>query len=284
MQNIKGAIRIFAILMALSCIFYLSFSFVTRSWEKKAESYATAYLSGNNVKELTAKAAGDKKREQQILDSVKDARIRYYLEDSIAGKDIYLNYFTYQQCKEKELSLGLDLQGGMNVTLEVSTPEIVRSLSGNSTDPAFTQALALAIERDKTSNDDFVSLFGAAYAEKNPQGRLASFFAASLKDDNINYNSSNDQVLAAIRKQANDAVDRAKLVLETRINKFGVAQPNIQKLEASNRIIVELPGVKDKARVRKLIQGSANLEFWETYELSEITKPLFDANERLKVI
>lgn len=284
MQNIKGAIRIFAILMALSCIFYLSFTFVTRSWEKKADSYATAYLSSKEAKDIIATAGGNKQREQKIADSLKELRVRYFLDDSIAGKDIYLNYFTYQQCKEKELSLGLDLQGGMNVTLEVSTPEIVSSLSGNSTDPAFTQAMALALERDKTSNDDFVTLFGAAYAEKNPQGRLSSYFAASLKDENITYNSSNEQVLAAIRKEASNAVDRAKLVLETRINKFGVAQPNIQKLEASNRIIVELPGVKDKARVRKLIQGSANLEFWETYNLSEIAQSLFDANERLKVV
>jgi SecD/SecF fusion protein len=284
MQNIKGAIRIFAILMALSCIFYLSFSFVTRSWEKKADSYATAYLSSKEAKDIIATAGGNKQREQKIADSLKELRVRYFLDDSIAGKDIYLNYFTYQQCKEKELSLGLDLQGGMNVTLEVFTPEIVTSLSGNSTDPAFTQAMALAIERDRTSNEDFVTLFGTAYAEKNPQGRLSSYFASTLKDDNITYNSTNEQVLAAIRKEANNAVDRAKLVLETRINKFGVAQPNIQKLESSNRIIVELPGVKDKSRVRKLIQGSANLEFWETYNMGEIAQSLVDANERLKIV
>jgi SecD/SecF fusion protein len=284
MQNIKGAIRIFAILMALSCIFYLSFTFVTRSWEKKADAYATNYLNTKSVKDLVAATNGNKQLEKHILDSVKDARSRFFLEDSIAGKEIYLKYFTYQQCKEKELSLGLDLQGGMNVTLEVSTPEIVRSLAGNSTDPAFTQAMALASERDKTSNQDFITLFGAAYAEKNPQGRLSSYFAASLKDNNITYNSTNEQVLSAIRKEADAAIDRAKLVLESRINKFGVAQPNIQKLESSNRILVELPGVKDKARVRKLIQGSANLEFWETYEVAEIAQKVMDANERLKVV
>ncbi|MCU0432605.1 MAG: protein translocase subunit SecDF [Bacteroidia bacterium] len=284
MQNIKGAIRIFAILMALSCIFYLSFTFVTRSWEKKADAYANDYLSSKNVKDLVATANGNKQLEKHLLDSVKDARTRFFLEDSILGKKIYLWYFTYQQCKEKELSLGLDLQGGMNVTLEVSTPEIVSALANNPDDPAFKQAMLLALERQKNSTQDFVTLFGAAYAEKNPQGRLSSFFAASLKDENITYNSSNEQVLSELREQANSAVDQAKLVLETRINKFGVSQPNIQKLEASNRILVELPGVKDKARVRKLIVGSANLEFWETYDMKDLIQPLTQANERLKVI
>ncbi|HTL80841.1 MAG TPA: protein translocase subunit SecDF [Bacteroidia bacterium] len=285
MQNIKGAIRFFAILMAFSCLFYLSFSFVTRNWEKKANKYAVDYVKQPNIQDSIRKwAKNDSIRMSAITDSLITAREHFFLDDSIAGKKIYLGLYTYESCKDKELNLGLDLKGGMNVTLEVSSPDIVKALANFSTAPDFTQALAKATKAQLTSNEDFVTLFGKAYHEVNPLGHLSAIFAGQLKDDNITFSSTDEQVLAAMRLEANAAVDRAKLVLETRINKFGVAQPNIQHLQGTNRILVELPGVKDEARVKSLLVHSANLEFWETYNYSEVAQKLFDANEKLKLI
>ncbi|HLG04195.1 MAG TPA: protein translocase subunit SecDF [Bacteroidia bacterium] len=286
MQNIKGAIRIFAILMAASCLFYLSFSFVTRNWEKKAKAYAQNYAAQKSITSWAkARAMGNSVAEGIILDSVIEARERYYLMDSLAGKKIYLKLYTYEDCKEKELNLGLDLKGGMNVTMEVSTPEIIRALSGGSTDAAFTTAMAQAQKAQLESNKDFITLFVQEYKKVNPQGRLASLFATELKSaHDITFNSPDEQVITALRTEADAAVDRAKMVLETRINKFGVAQPNIQHLKATNRILVELPGVKDEERVKKLLQSSANLEFWETYNVGEIADKIRKADETLAIL
>ncbi len=286
MQNIKGAIRIFAILMALSCLFYLSFSFVTRNWEKKANQYAVNYsLQPSIASWAKARAQGDAVKERTILDSIISARERYYLNDSIAGKKIYLGLYTYESCKDKELNLGLDLKGGMNVTMEVSTPEIVKALANFTTDIPFNAAVKNAVLEQKKNGGEYVALFGQEYKKLNPQGRLSSLFAGAgqLKKYDITYNSTDEQILNAIRTEADDAVERAKLVLETRINQFGVAQPNIQHLKGTNRILVELPGVKDEDRVKKLLQSSANLEFYETYEIGEIGKQLGDANQKLMV-
>lgn len=286
MQNIKGVIRIFAILMALCCVFYLSFTFVTSSWEKKAAKYADGYAAQKSILEWAkARANGDALKETIILDSVKEARQRFFLYDSLAGKKVYLGLFTYESCKNQELNLGLDLKGGMNVTVEVSTPDIIIALSNYSQDPAFLKAMDMARQEQLKSTQDFVTLFGNAYNQANPGGKLASIFAGgALKNSNLTYNSSNEQVLSAIRDEANKAVDRAKDLIETRINKFGVAQPNIQHLKSTNRILVELPGVKDEERVKKLISGAANLEFWETYEVSEIGAAFQAADEKLKVL
>ncbi|MCX6310311.1 MAG: protein translocase subunit SecDF [Bacteroidetes bacterium] len=287
MQNIKGAIRIFAILMALSCLFYLSFSFVTRRWEKKAHLYAESYSQQKSITDwVKARTAGDPIKEREILDSVIKARERFYLEDSLAGKKIYLALYTYESCKDKELNLGLDLRGGMNVTMEVSTPDILKGLANFTLDVPFNKAIAKATVEQNRTGGDYVALFGQAYKEINPQGRLSSLFATSpqLKKYDITYNSTDEQVLTALKKEADDAVERAKLVIETRINKFGVSQPNIQHLKGTNRILVELPGVKDEDRVKKLLQSSANLEFWETYEVSEIGPMVNAANEKLKII
>lgn len=285
MQNIKGAIRIFAILMAISCLFYLSFSFVTRKWEKEAHKYAVNYASQKSITDMAkARSNGKTVEEGRIIDSVITARERFFLQDSLAGKKIYLGLYTYESCKDKELNLGLDLKGGMNVTVEVSVPDIVKSLSNNSEDEGFKKAMEQARKEKLNSNQDFVTIFGKKYHEINPQGRLSSLFAAQLKQYDITFNSTDEQVLTALRKESDAAVDRAKLVLETRINKFGVAQPNIQHLKSTNRILVELPGVKDEERVKKLITGAANLEFWETYELSEIGPKIQAADEKLKVL
>jgi SecD/SecF fusion protein len=285
MQNIKGAIRIFAILMALSCVFYLSFTFVTRNWEKKANLYAKNYASQQSIQDWAKTRAGKNSFEfDRIIDSVKEARVRFFLQDSLAGKKIYLKLYTYNDCKDKELSLGLDLQGGMNVTMEVSTPEIVRALANFSKDQGFEAAMKAAKEEKLNSNEDFITIFARKYKELNPSARLSSLFATQLKHKDITYGSTDEQVVEAIRAEANEAVDRAKLVLETRINKFGVSQPNIQHLKSTNRILVELPGVKDEDRVKKLLQSSANLEFWETYEVAEVMPAIQAADEKLKLL
>jgi SecD/SecF fusion protein len=285
MQNIKGAIRIFAILMALSCLFYLSFTFVTRNWEKKANAYAVNYAKQKHIDDwIKARAANNPLGEDEIRDSIIAARERFFLYDSLGGKKIYLNLYTYESCKDKELNLGLDLKGGMMVTMEVSTPDILHALSNFSTAPDFEQAIKKASAEQTAKGGDYITLFAEAYRETNPQGRLSSIFAGQLKGYDITYNSTDDQVIAAIRQEADAAVERAKLVIETRINKFGVAQPNVQHLKTTNRILVELPGVKDEDRVKKLLVTSANLEFWETYEVSEIGAQVGQANEKLTVL
>lgn len=287
MQNIKGAIRIFAILMALSCLFYLSFSFVTRKWEKKAHQYGENYTKLPTVETwVKARAAGDPVMEREINDSIVAARERFYLHDSIAGKKIYLGLYTYESCKDKELNLGLDLKGGMNVTMEVSTPDVVKALANYSTDIPFNQAIANATAIQKQKGGDFVKLFADEYKKIKPDGRLSSLFGATpaLKKYEITYNSTDEQVLKAISTEADESVENAKNVLETRINQFGVSQPNIQHLKGTNRILVELPGVKDEDRVKKLLQSSANLEFYETYNFSEIAQALGEANQKLMVV
>jgi SecD/SecF fusion protein len=285
MQNIKGAIRIFAILMALSCLFYLSFTFVTRHWENKAEAYVKSYMEQQSVTDyINQRANGNTRVAGDVRDSIEAERKHFFLYDSLAGKKIYLGLYTYESSKDKELSLGLDLQGGMNVTMEVSTPDIVRALANYSEAPDFTQAMEKAQKAQENSTEDFITLFVRSYREVNPNGRLASIFAAQLKDEKITFNSPDDQVEAALRKEADDAVERAKLVIETRINEFGVAQPNIQHLKSTNRIMVELPGVKDEERVSKILESSANLEFWQTYDFREVAQQMSEVNERLKIV
>jgi SecD/SecF fusion protein len=287
MQNIKGAIRIFAILMAISCLFYLSFTFVTRSWENKAHVYATNYIKQKSVQD-SAKfyAGGDSVRYGHFLDSIVDVRERFFLNDSIAGKKIYFfGLYTYQDCKDKELNLGLDLKGGMNVTMEVSSPDLLNALANNTNDIGFKEAIEKADSlQKKGKGSDFITLFAQQYKLINPQGRLSGFFAAQLKTYGITFTSTDEQVLTAIRQESDAAVERAKLVLETRINKFGVAQPNIQHLKSTNRILVELPGVKDEERIKKLLQSTANLEFWETYDVSELAPKFREADEKLAVL
>lgn len=285
MQNIKGAIRIFAILMALSCAFYLSFTFVTRNWEKKAKQYAENYTEQQSIADwIKNKAAGDVNREGIIRDSLVAERMHFFLYDSLAGDKIYLKLYTYEDCKDKELSLGLDLQGGMNVTMEVSTPDIILALANYSEAQDFRKAMENAVVAQRSTTDDFITVFIREYKKISPTARLSSLFAGQLKEQNITYNSSDEQVEAALRQEADEAVERAKMVIETRINEFGVAQPNIQHLKSTNRIMVELPGVKDEERVSKLLQSSATLEFWQTYDIGEIGAAIDAANERLKVV
>ncbi|MCK4663913.1 MAG: protein translocase subunit SecDF [Bacteroidales bacterium] len=256
MRN-KGAIRLFAILLALVCIYQMSFTWKTYKVNKDAEEYA----QGDLVKE------------------------NFYL-DSMASEVIYnflwVREFTFRECKEREINLGLDLKGGMNVTLEVSVVDVIKALSNYSKDTTFINSINLAKKLQQDSQEDFVTLFGKAFETIDPNGKLAAIFATVELKDRINYNSTNEEVLNVIRKETDDAIDNSFNILRNRIDRFGVTQPNIQHLEISGQILVELPGVKEPERVKKLLQGTAQLEFWETYENKEVYQYLLDANEKIK--
>ncbi len=274
MQN-KGVIKLLALLLALFTVYQLSFTFVTRHYENKAKEYAE---SPKNA-ELARQMANDNEEAYNyFLDSIKMAQETYYL-DSLGTVKIYM-WQDYRKCKEQELNLGLDLKGGMNVMMEISVADIIYALSGNSDDPTFREAMHQAEEQHLNSQKDFVDLFGEAYEKLDPNARLAPIFLYEFKDK-ITVNSTNDEVLKVIKDETTLAIDRSYQILRTRIDRFGVAQPNIQKLENSGRILVELPGIKDPKRVRKLLQGTAQLEFWETYNFNEIAQYFTEANEIL---
>ena len=265
-----------ALLLTLFTVYQLSFTFVTRHVESKAKKYAE---SPTTVALATEMANGDQNAYEYYLDSIKTAKETYYL-DSVGTIKVYM-WQDYRKCKEQELNLGLDLKGGMNVMMEVSVPDIIYALAGNSNDETFREAMRLANEQHLNSQKDFVDLFGEAYAKLDPNARLASIFLYEFKDKGITVNSTNDEVLKVIKEETSSAIDRSYQILRTRIDRFGVAQPNIQKLEGSGRILVELPGIKDPKRVRKLLQGTAQLEFWETYKFNEIAQYLDEANARI---
>ncbi|HEX7410931.1 MAG TPA: protein translocase subunit SecDF, partial [Bacteroidales bacterium] len=279
MQN-KGAIKFFAIAFALVCLFQLSFNFFTSSTERAARKFA-----GNEQALTLAKqmAKGDAVKEQYLNDSIFKFREKYYL-DSMANQVVYnvlLRKYTYKECLERQINLGLDLKGGMNVTMEVSVVDVVRALSGYNTNPVFNQAMTRAVAMQKNSQQDFVTLFGQAFKEIAPDAQLAAIFSRIETRDKIKPNATNDEVLKVIRAEANDAYDRTFNILRNRIDRFGVAQPNIQKLTTSDRILIELPGIKDPERVRKLLQGTAKLEFWETYQFDQLAPFFNEANKKL---
>ena len=255
MQN-KGALKFLAIALAIACAYQLSFTFVTRHVEKKAAEYA----------------AGDAVKEQNYLDSIKSQTVY----------NLGFVKFNYKECKEKEINLGLDLRGGMNVMLEISVEDVVRALSNDSKDPAFNQALKEATEAQKNSTSDYITLFAEAYERISNGGRLSYVFNTPELREQITPNSSNADVIKVLRKSADGAIENSFNVLRNRIDRFGVTQPNIQRLENSGRILVELPGVKEPERVRKLLQGTASLEFWATYNNTEIYPLLMEANQVIK--
>ncbi|MBN1113171.1 MAG: protein translocase subunit SecDF [Bacteroidales bacterium] len=256
MQN-KGAIRLFIIALALVSIYQLSFTWKARQVRDEAVEYAN----------------GDVKKELYYLDSVSTEPVYNFL---------WMRNFNYKECQAREINLGLDLKGGMNVTLEVSVVEIIRAMSSYSTDETFVKALNRAKELQKDSQDDFVTLFGKAFNEIDANAKLAAIFNTVDLKDKISFNSTNEEVLKVIRQESEAAIDNSFNILRSRIDRFGVAQPNIQRLETSGRILVELPGVKDQERVRKLLQGTANLEFWETYENNEVYPYLVSANNKIR--
>ncbi|NPD46884.1 MULTISPECIES: protein translocase subunit SecDF [unclassified Lentimicrobium] len=279
MQN-KGAIRLFAIVFAAVCIFQLSFTFFAR----KAESNAVEYASAPEAVEMAnVLANGNALKEGMLFDSISKAREKFYL-DSLQNEvvfNILIREYTYKEVKEREINLGLDLKGGMNVTLEVSVPDIIVALSGKSKNVTFRKAIDMAREMQKSTDDAFLNLFRQSINEVDPNFSLATVFSTIDLKDKINYNSTNDEVFAVLEGEVDGAIDRTFNILNTRINRFGVSQPNIQQLATKGRILVELPGIKDPDRVRKLLQGTAQLEFWETWEFSEVVAYFAQANQTL---
>ena len=250
MQN-KGFIKFLAVALTLICCFYLSFSFVTSYVEDKAEKM-------------------DEKEAELYLDSLNTTKF-------------YLGNYTLKDCRETGIGLGLDLKGGMNVILEVSVPEVIKTLADHKTDPAFVKAVADAKAETKEDQSDFINVFVRKYKENAGDKPLATIFATQQLKGKVSTNSSDAEVISVLREAVNEAVDNSFNVLRTRIDRFGVVQPNIQKIEGqSGRIMVELPGIKEPERVRKLLQGSANLEFWETYDAQKIVPLLSQVNNALR--
>ena len=257
----KGAIKLLAILLGLACIFQLSFTLKTANVEKKAAEYAQAFAE----------------EEQEAME-------QYYL-DSVANKPVYnvvVRKYTHKECKEREINLGLDLKGGMNVMLEIQVEDVVKALAGDSqNEPAFVAAMEVANEAVKQGTDDFIGAFAKAYATSTNGAPLAAIFVSPDRKD-ITPNSTDDEVVKILRKETDDAIAASFNIIRSRIDHFGVTQPNIQRLPNSNRILVELPGVKEPERVRKLLQGTASLEFWTTYNAAELLSSLAQADHALK--
>ena len=251
----KGFIKFMAILLGIVCLYSLSFNIITYSVEKKAKAFAN----------------GDEAKEKAYL-------------DSMSSEPVYpLLGLTYQQVKEKEINLGLDLKGGMNVTMEISLAELTKSLAGNTTDENFNKALSSAQTQMNAGGKDFVSLFVTEYEKLAPNQKLAEFFANQDNAAQLKANATNADVKSYLSKEATSAIDRSFIILRSRIDGFGVVSPNMQKQEGSNRIFIEMPGIQDKERVRKLLQGSAELQFWQVYQSQEVYPVLESINQTLAV-
>lgn len=282
MQN-KGAIKVVAILFALICLYQLSFTYFSKSVESDAREYATNQMVKATAKNL---AKGDALREQEIFDSIATARENFYL-DSVSEKTAYnflwMRKFSYKECKAREVNLGLDLKGGMNVMMEVSTKDVLKNLATNPNDAELVKLIELAEKEHAESGDRFIDCFENVVADASQKSKidLSAFFRVKLKEQGINANSTNEDVIKAIRKECTDAYDRTFQVLSKRIDKFGVAQPTIQKLEATERIAIELPGVKDPQRVSKLLEGSAQLQFWLAGNADKVASALEAADRWL---
>ena len=272
MQN-RGALWIFTILLALACAYQMSFSIFTSRLEKEARKEAV--IKADSVLALPGTEGQDR---ESLQIQFENSYLRARGEERVYP----LLGYSYRECKEKEINLGLDLKGGMAVTLEVSIPELVVNLSENSEDPAFRSAIASARERQKSSDKDFITLFGEEYAKVPGHGPLSAIFYSPERKDMFDREGSDDQYLTALRREAETALNNTEKIMRTRIDKFGVAQPSIQKQQFSGRIQIELPGVKDKDRVRKVLQSTANLEFWETYDNGDVYPALETANTRLR--
>ena len=273
----KGAIRLVAILLLIACFWQLSFTLVTALQNNKAKKYAEAAAVAIQETPAFAKVAAED--QAYYLDSIKKEQQKWYT-DSISNEKVYFGY-KFKDVRSKEINLGLDLKGGMNVMLQVQLEDLVKALSGNNVEPQFLQALNLAKTRSVNSQSDFITLFGEAWEEITGGARLSQIFGTYEMRESIKPESTNAEVLSVIKKEAESAVANSFNVLRNRIDRFGVTQPSIQKLGNSGRILVELPGVKEPERVRKLLQGTASLEFWTTFENGEIAPYLAEANEVL---
>ncbi len=288
MQN-RNAIKVFTILFAIVCLYQLSFTWVADGVQEDAVEYANTYVeskkealisqfqSSTNDSLLDSAIVNDYLQEETVK------REKYYL-DSISSEkvyDIWVKDYTYKDCQEREINLGLDLKGGMNVTLEVSVVDVIKALANYSKDEMFNTAIFNSQQMQKNSQDDFVTLFEIEYEKLSPNTGLAVLFTAQMRDE-IKINATNKEVIKVISAEVEDAISRSFNILRSRIDRFGVTQPNIQRLENSGRILVELPGIKEPERARKLLQSTAKLEFWETYEYSELLQSLEDANKYLR--
>ena len=272
----KGAIRFVTICLLLACLWQLSFTAVTAIQNKKAAQRAEQIAQ---AADLNAIAEADR---AFYLDSIRKIETRRYT-DSISGENVYLGY-SFKQVQNQEINLGLDLKGGMNVMLQVQLEDLVRALAGNNQTPEFQKAVALAKERSVNSQSDFITLFAEAWKEVAPGTRLAQIFGTYEMRDRIKPESTDEQVVSVIKEEAESAVANSFNVLRNRIDRFGVTQPSIQKIGNTGRILVELPGVKEPERVRKLLQGTASLEFWPTFTYDEMASYLDEANARLAEI
>ena len=288
MQN-RNAIKVFTILFAIVCLYQISFTWVADGVQEDAVEYANTYVeskkealisqfqSSTNDSLLDSAIVNDYLQEETVK------REKYYL-DSISSEkvyDIWVKDYTYKDCQEREINLGLDLKGGMNVTLEVSVVDVIKALANYSKDEMFNTAIFNSQQMQKNSQDDFVTLFEIEYEKLSPNTGLAVLFTAQMRDE-IKINATNKEVIKVISAEVEDAISRSFNILRSRIDRFGVTQPNIQRLENSGRILVELPGIKEPERARKLLQSTAKLEFWETYEYSELLQSLEDANKYLR--
>lgn len=273
----KGAIKLVAFLLVIACLWQLSFTLVTSIQDNKAAKYAQAAVEQMQASaEFSAVPDVDK---AYFLDSIRKEKTKWYT-DSISNEKVYFGY-TYKGVKEKEINLGLDLKGGMNVMLQVQLEDLVKALADNNASPEFAEALRIAKERSVNSQSDFITLFGEAWKEVGGGVRLAQVFGTYEMRERIKPESSDDEVLSVIKEEAESAVANSYNVLRSRIDRFGVTQPSIQRIGSTGRILIELPGVKEPERVRNLLQGTASLEFWTTYNFEEIYPYLAEANSRL---
>ena len=281
MQN-KGLIKFIAIVLAIACAYQLSFSVVSGVVENRAEKYAQEQVAATTVTPAMLEKAG--MSEQAYREYMLVKKEQHYL-DSVKSKPVFnvlVKKFTYAEVKEKEINLGLDLRGGMNVMLEIAVEDVVKALSNNSTDPTFLAAVEEAKVEAKNSQSDYITLFAKAYDRLSNGAPLSIVFNNQVMKDKVNLNSTNEEVIKVLREESESAIANSYNVLRSRIDRFGVAQPNIQRLENSGRILVELPGVKEPERVRKLLQGTASLEFWATYDNDEVLPQLQRANNVLR--
>ncbi len=281
MQN-KGLIKFIAIVLAIACAYQLSFTVVSGIVEGKAEKYAEEQVAATTItQEMLDKEGMSENAYREYLLVKKE---QHYL-DSVKSKPVYnvlVKKFTFAEVKEKEINLGLDLRGGMNVMLEIAVEDVVKALSNDSKDPIFLAAIEEAKVEAKNSQSDFITLFAKSYNRLSNGAPLSIIFNNQMMKDKVSLNSTNDEVISVLREESESAIANSYNVLRSRIDRFGVAQPNIQRMENSGRILVELPGVKEPERVRKLLQGTASLEFWATYDNDEVLPQLQRANNVLR--
>ena len=276
MQN-RGSIMLFTLLFAVVCLYQLSFTWVVNGVEDDAYEYAINKVENSQL---------FKKDSLFNQDEFIDKQYKLYL-DSVSSEDVYniwIAKYTYNDCKQRQINLGLDLKGGMNVTLEVMVVDVLKALSNNSSDSLFNLALKNSLSAQKNSQKDFMTLFSEEYAkvEVAENKGLSLIFSTSDLREKIKLTSTNQEVIDILNLEVEDAIDRSFNILRSRIDKFGVTQPNIQKLETAGRILVELPGIKNPERARKLLQSTAKLEFWETYEARELFSDIQKVNEYLR--